>query len=106
INETNYEIIVIPNLKDKKLTNNLLDTLKQYDDLIHLSAFKGYFKVYFDKVQDGKVVPNAGERLDIGDGVEANRLVYERLEEGLRQEQVVNTPEGKVTALDFTKVLD
>src|SRR5699024_7089837 len=53
-----------------------------------------------------KVVPNAGERFDIGDGVEANRFVYERLEEGLRQEQVVNTPEGKVTALDFTKVLD
>lgn len=105
-NETSSEAISIPNLKGQELTKDLLETLKQYDDRIHLSAFKGYFKVYFDKVQDGKVVPNAGERLDIGDGVEANRLVYERLEEGLRQEQVVNTPEGKVTARDFTKVLD
>ena len=69
----------IPTLKDEVVTFALIDKLKLYDESLRMSEEGGY-KFYLDKIDDeGKVIDHV--RFDVGDGLDVNQVIYERLEQ-------------------------
>ncbi|HGI4146267.1 TPA: PBECR4 domain-containing protein [Streptococcus agalactiae] len=100
--------VEIPNFTGAGLTEELLERIKDYDYRLYLASLndegEGYYKFYFNKVQDGKVVKQV--RLDVGDGLERNEEIYKFLEQELAPEKAVKVVEKELTAEDFTKVLD
>lgn len=108
-NETNLSgNVEIPSLTGAGLTEELLERIKDYDYLLYLASLngegEGYYKFYFNKIQDNKVVQQ--ERLDVGDGLERNEEIYKFLEQELAPEKAVKVAERELTAEDFSKVLD
>ncbi|MCW8634276.1 hypothetical protein OQG83_11395, partial [Streptococcus macedonicus] len=78
-NETNLSgNVEIPSLTGAGLTEELLERIKDYDYRLYLASLngegEGYYKFYFNKIQDNKVVQQ--ERLDVGDGLERNEEIY------------------------------
>lgn len=100
--------VEIPNFTGAGLTEELLERIKDYDYRLYLASLndegEGYYKFYFNKVQDGKVVKQV--RLDVGDGLERNEEIYKFLEQELAPEKAVKVVEKELTAEDFSKVLD
>lgn len=85
-NETNLSgNVEIPSFTGAGLTEELLERIKDYDYRLYLASLngegEGYYKFYFNKIQDGKVVQQ--ERLDVGDGLERNEEIYKFLEQEL-----------------------
>ncbi|MCO4669958.1 hypothetical protein Si026_01851 [Streptococcus infantarius subsp. infantarius] len=108
-NETNLSgNVEIPSLTGAGLTEELLERIKDYDYRLYLASLngegEGYYKFYFNKIQDNKVVQQ--ERLDVGDGLERNEEIYKFLEQELAPEKAVKVAERELTAEDFSKVLD
>ncbi|PHV60791.1 MULTISPECIES: PBECR4 domain-containing protein [Streptococcus] len=108
-NETNLSgNVEIPSFTGAGLTEELLERIKDYDYRLYLASLndegEGYYKFYFNKVQDGKVVKQV--RLDVGDGLERNEEIYKFLEQELAPEKDVKVTERELTAEDFSKVLD
>lgn len=108
-NETNLSgNVEIPSFTGAGLTEELLERIKDYDYRLYLASLndegEGYYKFYFNKVQDGKVVKQV--RLDVGDGLERNEEIYKFLEQELAPEKAVKVAERELTAEDFSKVLD
>lgn len=108
-NETNLSgNVEIPSLTGAGLTEKLLERIKDYDYRLYLASLngegEGYYKFYFNKIQDNKVVQQ--ERLDVGDGLERNEEIYKFLEQELAPEKAVKVAERELTAEDFSKVLD
>lgn len=108
-NETNLSgNVEIPSFTGAGLTEELLERIKDYDYRLYLASLngegEGYYKFYFNKIQDGKVVQQ--ERLDVGDGLERNEEIYKFLEQELAPEKAVKVVEKELTAEDFSKVLD
>ena len=108
-NETNLSgNVEIPSFTGAGLTEELLERIKDYDYRLYLASLndegEGYYKFYFNKVQDGKVVQQV--RLDVGDGLERNEEIYKFLEQELAPEKAVKVAERELTAEDFSKVLD
>lgn len=108
-NETNLlGNVEIPSFTGAGLTEELLERIKDYDYRLYLASLndegEGYYKFYFNKVQDGKVVQQV--RLDVGDGLERNEEIYKFLEQELAPEKAVKVAERELTAEDFSKVLD
>ncbi|WP_024343927.1 PBECR4 domain-containing protein [Streptococcus equinus] len=108
-NETNLSgNVEIPSFTGAGLTEELLERIKDYDYRLYLASLngegEGYYKFYFNKIQDNKVVQQ--ERLDVGDGLERNEEIYKFLEQELAPEKVVKVAERELTAEDFSKVLD
>lgn len=108
-NETNLSgNVEIPSFTGAGLTEELLERIKDYDYRLYLASLNGegedYYKFYFNKIQDGKVVQQ--ERLDVGDGLERNEEIYKFLEQELAPEKAVKVVEKELTAEDFSKVLD
>lgn len=62
----------------KLLTQDLLDEIKAHDAKMFEDGELDYYKFYFDKVQDDQTLEHI--RLDVGDGLEVNRKIYEYLE--------------------------
>lgn len=62
----------------KLLTQDLLDEIKAHDAKMYEDGELDYYKFYFDKVQDDQTLEHI--RLDVGDGLEVNRKIYEYLE--------------------------
>lgn len=62
----------------KLLTQDLLDEIKAHDAKMYEDGELDYYKFYFDKVQDDQSLEHI--RLDVGDGLEVNRKIYEYLE--------------------------
>lgn len=60
------------------LTQDLLDEIKTHDAKMFEDEESGYYKFYFDKVQDDQTLEHI--RVDVGDGLEVNREIYEYLE--------------------------
>ena len=103
-NETNLSgNVKIPNFTGAGLTKELLDRIKEYDFLLS-SESDGYYKFYFNKIRDDKVVQQ--ERLYVGDGVERNEKIYKFLEQELAPQKRIKAVEKELTAEDFSKVLD
>ena len=100
--------VEIPNFTGAGLTEELLERIKDYDYRLYLASLndegEGYYKFYFNKVQDGKVVKQV--RLDVGDGLERNEEIYKFLEQELAPEKAVKVVERELIAEDFSKVLD
>ncbi len=63
----------MPSYTGQTVTPELLETIKGYDQ--SLPYEQGYYKFYFDKIQDGEVV--AHERIDVGDGLAVNQDFYD-----------------------------
>ena len=108
-NETNLSgNVEIPSFTGAGLTEELLERIKDYDYRLYLASLngegEGYYKFYFNKIQDNKVVQQ--ERLDVGDGLERNEEIYKFLEQELAPEKAVKVAERELTAEDFSKVLD
>lgn len=108
-NETNLSgNVEIPSLTGAGLTEELLERIKDYDYRLYLASLngegEGYYKFYFNKIQDNKVVQQ--ERLDVGNGLERNEEIYKFLEQELAPEKAVKVAERELTAEDFSKVLD
>ncbi|HGD6270894.1 TPA: PBECR4 domain-containing protein [Streptococcus agalactiae] len=108
-NETNLSgNVEIPSFTGAGLTEELLERIKDYDYRLYLASLngegEGYYKFYFNKIQDNKVVQQ--ERLDVGDGLERNEEIYKFLEQELAPEKAVKVVEKELTAEDFSKVLD
>lgn len=108
-NETNLSgNVEIPSFTGAGLTEELLERIKDYDYRLYLASLngegEGYYKFYFNKIQDGKVVQQ--ERLDVGDGLERNEEIYKFLEQELAPQKRVKAVEKELTAEDFSKVLD
>lgn len=108
-NETNLSgNVEIPSFTGAGITEELLERIKDYDYRLYLASLngegEGYYKFYFNKIQDGKVVQQ--ERLDVGDGLERNEEIYKFLEQELAPEKAVKVVEKELTAEDFSKVLD
>ncbi|QGX47347.1 hypothetical protein GPZ88_09980 (plasmid) [Streptococcus ruminicola] len=87
-NENGHGDIDIPDFSGQEVTQELLDTIKEYDERLHLSSLRGYFKFYFDKMQGEEVVDH--ERLDVGDGLEANQRVYSKIEKDFSKNKSAN----------------
>ncbi|HGD6361720.1 TPA: PBECR4 domain-containing protein [Streptococcus agalactiae] len=100
--------VEIPNFTGAGLTEELLERIKDYDYRLYLASLndegEGYYKFYFNKIQDGKVVQQ--ERLDVGDGLERNEEIYKFLEQELAPQKRIKAVEKELTAEDFSKVLD
>lgn len=62
----------------KILTQDLLDEIKAHDAKMFEDGKLDYYKFYFDKVQDDQTLEHI--RVDVGDGLEVNRKIYEYLE--------------------------
>src|SRR5699024_1452670 len=62
----------------KLLTQDLLDEIKAHDAKMFEDGELDYYKFYFDKVQDDQTLEHI--RVDVGDGLEVNRKIYEYLE--------------------------
>ena len=62
----------------KLLTQDLLDEIKAHDAKMFEDGELYYYKFYFDKVQDDQTLEHI--RVDVGDGLEVNRKIYEYLE--------------------------
>lgn len=62
----------------KLLTQDLLDEIKAHDAKMFEDGELDYYKFYFDKVQDDQTLEHI--RMDVGDGLEVNRKIYEYLE--------------------------
>ncbi|MCJ0578153.1 PBECR4 domain-containing protein [Enterococcus cecorum] len=62
----------------KLLTQDLLDEIKAHDAKMFEDGELDYYKFYFDKVQDDQTLEHI--RLDVGDGLEVNKKIYEYLE--------------------------
>ena len=62
----------------KLLTQDLLDEIKAHDAKMYEDGELDYYKFYFDKVQDDQTLEHI--RLDVGDGLEVNRKIYEYIE--------------------------
>ncbi|WP_283676582.1 ArdC-like ssDNA-binding domain-containing protein [Clostridium perfringens] len=75
----------MPSYTGQTVTPELLETIKGYDQ--SLPYEQGYYKFYFDKIQDGEVV--AHERIDVGDGLAVNQDFYDFIEKELSQENQV-----------------
>ena len=108
-NETNLSgNVEIPSFTGAGLTEELLERIKDYDYRLYLASLngegEGYYKFYFNKIQDGKVVQQ--ERLDVGDGLERNEEIYKFLEQELAPQKRIKAVEKELTAEDFSKVLD
>ncbi|MBE6161990.1 MAG: DUF3991 domain-containing protein [Streptococcus equinus] len=108
-NETNLSgNVEIPSFTGAGLTEELLERIKDYDYRLYLASLngegEGYYKFYFNKIQDDKVVQQ--ERLDVGDGLERNEEIYKFLEQELAPQKRIKTVEKELTAEDFSKVLD
>lgn len=108
-NETNLSgNVEIPSFTGAGLTEELLERIKDYDYRLYLASLngegEGYYKFYFNKIQDGKVVQQ--ERLDVGDGLERNEEIYKFLEQELAPQKRIKVVEKELTAEDFSKVLD
>lgn len=108
-NETNLSgNVEIPSFTGAGLTEELLERIKDYDYRLYLASLngegEGYYKFYFNKIQDNKVVQQ--ERLDVGDGLERNEEIYKFLEQELAPQKRIKAVEKELTAEDFSKVLD
>ena len=108
-NETNLSgNVEIPSFTGAGLTEELLERIKDYDYRLYLASLngegEGYYKFYFNKIQDGKVVQQ--ERLDVGDGLERNEEIYKFLQQELAPQKRIKAVEKELTAEDFSKVLD
>lgn len=108
-NETNLSgNVEIPSFTGAGLTEELLERIKDYDYRLYLASLngegEGYYKFYFNKIQDGKVVQQ--QRLDAGDGLERNEEIYKFLEQELAPQKRIKAVEKELTAEDFSKVLD
>lgn len=108
-NETNLSgNVEIPSFAGAGLTEELLERIKDYDYRLYLASLngegEGYYKFYFNKIQDNKVVQQ--ERLDVGDGLERNEEIYKFLEQELAPQKRIKAVEKELTAEDFSKVLD
>lgn len=62
----------------KLLTQDLLYEIKAHDAKMFEDGELDYYKFYFDKVQDDQTLEHI--RVDVGDGLEVNRKIYEYLE--------------------------
>ncbi|CAI3271813.1 toprim domain-containing protein [Enterococcus cecorum] len=62
----------------KLLTQDLLDEIKAHDVKMFEDGELDYYKFYFDKIQDDQTLEHI--RMDVGDGIEVNRKIYEYLE--------------------------
>lgn len=73
----------IPSYEGQELTKELLETIADLDEQVHRMARKGeevgYWKFYFDRVEDGEVVSHA--RFDIGDGERVNAPYFAKIAE-------------------------
>lgn len=95
---------VLPNFEGQEVTQELLEKIKDYDN--QLSLEEGYYKFYFNKIEDGQVVLQ--ERIDVGDGVKANEDFYKQLEQDLSkdnqvQKEVANEPLRSVVISEATQ---
>ena len=75
----------MPSYTGQTVTPELLETIKGYDQ--SLPYEQGYYKFYFDKIQDGEVVIH--HRIDIGDGLAVNQDFYDFIEKEISQENQV-----------------
>lgn len=94
----------IPSYTGQTVTPELLETIKGYDQ--SLPYEQGYYKFYFDKIQDGEVVVH--HRIDIGDGLAVNQDFYDFIEKELSQEnqvqkEVANEPLRSVVISEATQ---
>jgi hypothetical protein len=74
-NESN-SILNIPSFKGQIITEALVDQLQNLENRITIGN-EGYFKFYFDEIQNGEIINH--ERMDLGAGLTANQEFYDWL---------------------------
>ncbi|MEG0553294.1 MAG: hypothetical protein RR533_07190, partial [Carnobacterium sp.] len=76
-NETDPEL-GIKDYEGEIVTPDLIQEIKGLEGIVPENS--GYYKFYFDEVVKGEVVDH--RRMDVGDGLEANKEMYDYLSEG------------------------
>ena len=110
INETTDGIIQIPSFEGQEVNQELLRTIKDCDERLNIASLagegQGYYKFYFDKIQNGEVIDNL--RVDVGDGLDVNQKLYDLIEQDLN---LADNKEPEIQKIEvsseaFTGVLD
>lgn len=77
MNETNPEL-GINDYEGEIVTPDLIQEIQKLEELVPENS--GYYKFFFDEVVNNEVVDY--QRMDVGDGLEANKEMYDYLSEG------------------------